>query len=262
MPGGLWTKRRVPPDAVRMRILVVQHEDGTGPGLVGERLVALGAELDLRHPWAGQELPADLAEHDGLIVLGGAPAAYEAVAWFPAVFELLREAVRRDVPTLGICLGAQLLAVACGGEVRRAARGEAGLCALELYANPDPLFGSVPRGVRSVQWHRDEVSVLPVGAVPLMSCAHGFPHQAFRMGSRVWAVQFHPEVLIDDVRLWAASDPVDDLGIDVAAMLGEVAAAGDELRAVWGDFAERWYALACGASQDTTKVVASAEPVS
>jgi len=250
-----------------MRILVVQHEDGTGPGLVGERLAALGAELDLRHPWAGQELPADLSEHDGLVVLGGSPAAYEAVEWFPAVFELLREAVRRDVPALGICLGAQLLAVACGGEVRRAALGEAGLCRLARYENPDPLFDSVPAGVRSVQWHRDEVSVLPAGAVPLMSCADGFPHQAFRMGTRVWAVQFHPEVLVDDVRLWAASDPVDDLGIDVAAMVGEVASAGDELRGVWGGFTERWYALARAASQGsetavTAAAIADAEPVS
>ena len=136
-----------------MRILVIQHEDGTGPGLVGDRLAALGAELDLCHPWNGQALPADLSGHDALIVLGGAQAAYEPIGWWPPVFELLREAVRRDLPTLAICLGAQLLAVACGGEVRRAEHGEVGLCAPIRYPDPDALFDALPIGARTVQWH-------------------------------------------------------------------------------------------------------------
>ncbi|GAA1972302.1 type 1 glutamine amidotransferase [Catenulispora subtropica] len=223
-----------------MRILIIQHEDGTGPGLVGDRLAALGAELDLRHPWNGEDLPADLSGHDALIVLGGAQAAYEPIGWWPPVFELLREAVRRDLPTLAICLGAQLLAVACGGEVRRAARSEVGLCTPVRYPTPDDLFDTLPVGARTVQWHGDEISVLPDGAVPLMHCADGFPHQAYRMGSRVWAVQFHPEVLAAETRLWSVSDPI----IDAEAVLDDIAAAENELRRVWGAFSERWYALA------------------
>lgn len=234
-----------------MRILIIQHEDGTGPGLVGDRLAALGAELDLRHPWNGESLPADLSAHDALIVLGGAQAAYEPIPWWPPVFELLREAVRRDLPTLAICLGAQLLAVACGGEVRRAARGEVGLCTPIRYPNPDPLFDALPAGARTVQWHGDEISVLPADAVPLMYCEDGFVHQAYRMGSRVWAVQFHPEVLDEDTRRWSVSDPV----VDAEAVLDEIAAAETELREVWGAFSEHWYALA------TTPAAATAERV-
>lgn len=227
-----------------MRILIIQHEDGTGPGLVGNRLAALGADLDLRHPWAGEPLPADLTEHGALIVLGGAQAAYEPVAWWPEVFGLLRLAVHKDVPTLGICLGAQLLAVACGGEVRRAAKAEVGLCVPLAYPNPDALIDSVPPGARTVQWHHDEISVLPDGAVPLMYCADGYPHQAFRIGTRVWAVQFHPEVLAADTRRWAASDSLDDSGVDADAVLAEIADAEPELKTVWGGFTERWYELA------------------
>lgn len=236
-----------------MKILIIQHEDGTGPGLVGDRLAACGADLDLRHPWAGEPLPADLSGHDALIVLGGAQAAYEPIAWWPPVFELLREAVRTDFPTLAICLGAQLLAVACGGEVRRAAHGEVGLCTPIRYPNPDELFDALPSGARTVQWHGDEISALPAGSVPLMYCADGFPHQAFRMGSRVWAVQFHPEVLAEHTRRWAVSDPIEG----VEAVLDEIAAAETELTQVWGAFAEHWHALA-----NTPAASPTVEPVS
>ncbi|GAA2049477.1 GMP synthase [Catenulispora yoronensis] len=233
-----------------MRILVIQHEDGAGPGLVGDRLTDLGADLDVRHPWdvrSGRPVPPDLSGHDALIVLGGAQAAYDPIAWWPAVFELLREAVRDDVPTLAICLGAQLLAVAGGGEVRRAAHDEVGLCTLMKYPNPDPLFDTLPPGARAVQWHHDEISVLPAGAVPLMYCADGFAHQAFRMGSRVWAVQFHPEVLYDDLRSWAESDPME--GVDAA--MDDVLDAYVELLNTWTGFTDHWYALAANPSAAT-----------
>ena len=228
-----------------MRVLVIQHEDGTGPGLVGERLAAAGAVLDLRHPWRGDALPSNLSGHDALIVLGGSQAAYEGVDWWPTVLGLLREAVRRDLPTLGICLGAQLLAVACGGEVRRATVSEVGLCTLRAYPNPDALFDALPDAARTVQWHWDELVTLPDGAVPLMRCDDGLPYQAYRMGSRVWAVQFHPEVLIADARRWAAGDKLD--GRDVEQMLAAIEAADGELKAVWGEFSERWFALASDA---------------
>lgn len=226
----------------RSRILIVQHEDGTEPGLVGDRLAAAGADLDLRHPWQGDALPKDLSEHDALLVLGGSQGANDPIAWWPEVFELLREAVQRDVPTLGICLGAQLLAVACGGEVRRAAGPEVGLCELTgtRAAADDPLFGTLPVMPRAVQWHWDEVTRLPEGAERLMQCPD-FPNQAYRIGRRVWAVQFHPEVLIADAERWAAGDRLD--GLDAAAILGGIEAADDELRRVWGPFAERWLAL-------------------
>ena len=73
-----------------------------------------------------------------------------------------------------------------------------------------------------------------------MYCADGFAHQAFRMGTRVWAVQFHPEVLHEETRLWSVTDPV----VDAEAVLDEIAAADNELRQVWGSFAEHWYELA------------------
>ncbi|MFF1261193.1 type 1 glutamine amidotransferase [Streptomyces sp. NPDC058321] len=127
------------------RVLVVEHEDGTGPAQVGERLAKQGLLTQMCRPWAGDALPRNLDDHDALLVLGGSmgPHDDERAPWLPAVRELLRQAVARDLPTLAICLGMELLTVACGGEVRRAALPEVGLCELMPLqeAVEDRLFG-------------------------------------------------------------------------------------------------------------------------
>ncbi|WP_406497570.1 type 1 glutamine amidotransferase [Streptomyces sp. NBC_00846] len=230
------------------RVLVVEHEDGTGPAQVGERLAGLGLAIDLRRPWAGDALPRTLDSHDALLVLGGSMGPYdeEQATWLPAVRELLRQAVDRDLPTLGICLGMELLTVACGGEVRHAARPEVGLCDLTPLqeAAEDRLFGFLANpGMRlcAVQWHWEETGTLPEGAVPLLAserCAH----QAYRIGTAVWGVQFHPEVLADDISTWGTSDvgPLHALGLDPAVVVAEVAQEETRLRTLWGGFAEQW----------------------
>jgi GMP synthase-like glutamine amidotransferase len=230
------------------RVLVVEHEDGTGPAQVGERLAGQGLLIDLCRPWAGDELPRTLDAHDALLVLGGSMGPYdeEQAPWLPAVRELLRQAVDRDLPTLGICLGMELLTVACGGEVRHARRPEVGLSDLTSLqaAASDRLFGPLVGPdvrLRAVQWHWEETATLPEGAVPLLTserCAH----QAYRMGTAVWCVQFHPEVLADDIRTWGTSDggPLHALGLDPADVVTEVARAETELRTHWGAFAEQW----------------------
>ncbi|WP_405996762.1 type 1 glutamine amidotransferase [Streptomyces sp. NBC_00829] len=116
------------------RVLIVEHEDGTGPAQVGERLTQLGLVVEVCRPWAGGLLPPSLDPYDGLLVLGGSMGPYdeERAPWLPTVRELLRSAVAQDLPTLGICLGMELSPVACGppvacgGEVRHAARPEVG----------------------------------------------------------------------------------------------------------------------------------------
>ncbi|MEU6661868.1 type 1 glutamine amidotransferase [Streptomyces sp. NPDC046821] len=230
------------------RVLVVEHEDGTGPAQVGERLAGQGLDIDLCRPWAGDELPSTLDGHDGLLVLGGSMGPYddERAPWLPAVCDLLRQAVARDVPTLGICLGMELLTVACGGEVRHAALPEVGLIELTPLqeAAKDRLFepfSDSGRWLRAVQWHWEETGTLPEGAVPLVTserCAH----QAYRIGTSVWGVQFHPEVLAGDIRTWGASDvgPLHELGLDPAGVVAEVDREETALRELWGAFAEQW----------------------
>ncbi|MFF2509030.1 type 1 glutamine amidotransferase [Streptomyces sp. NPDC058067] len=233
------------------RVLVVEHEDGTGPAQVGERLAAQGLVIDLCRPWAGDTLPDTLDGHDGFLVLGGSmgPHDEDRASWLPAVGGLLREAVARDMPTLGICLGMELLTVACGGEVRHAARPEVGLCELTPLqeAAKDRLFGpftDADTWLSAVQWHWEETGTLPEGAVALLTserCAH----QAYRIGTSVWGVQFHPEVLAGDIGTWGSSDvgPLQALGLDPAGVVAEVAREETALRELWGAFAEQWGAI-------------------
>lgn len=226
-------------------ILAVQQEDTAGPGLIGTRIEAAGIELDLRHAWRGDALPASLTDYDGLLVLGGSPGVgdVDEAPWLPTVADLLRQAVRNEVPTLAVCLGGQLLAAACGGKVAVAAAPQIGLS--PLIARPaaaqDPLFKDLPEDARAVQWHWDEITELPPGAVPLLYCPD-FPNQAYRLGPVVWGVQFHPEALPDTARLWARndSDKLAKLGLDMTAVLAEIAAAEPALRKLWGRTADRW----------------------
>ncbi len=188
-------------------LLVVVHESYAGLGRLGD---LGGSRLDERRPDQGQDLPHDLSGYDGLVVLGGSMAAWEddVAPWLPATRRLMAHAVERSLPTLGICLGAQLLAMATGGEV---GRGEAGLevglveVTATAAAPADPLLGPVTArlGDRFAvpHWHQDAITRLPAGATLLVT-APRYPHQAFRIGEAAWGLQYHPEVTAVDWRDW------------------------------------------------------------
>lgn len=231
---------------VTPRILTIQHEDGTGPGLVGRALEESGLALHTVHPWAGEPVPTTLADHAGLLVLGGAANCEDerAAPWLPAVRALVHRAVDEAVPLFGICLGGQIMAHALGGRVVVRDRGpEVGVVPVRRLpaAADDPVFGAVPDGAPAAQWHWDEIGELPPGAVPLLG-GDDCPHQAFRIGPRAWGVQFHPEVLGDAVAEWSASDgpAVARAGGDPDAAVASVRAAEPALRATWTRAARAW----------------------
>ena len=135
--------------ARRPSVLVIANDPSDPIGRLGEWLRSAGAELDERSAWLPDELPASLGGVDALIVLGGAMNCQDDVAapWLPRVRALLRDAVSAQLPTLGVCLGAQLLAVAHGGRVERNADGPeygAQLVAKRAAASADPLFADLP----------------------------------------------------------------------------------------------------------------------
>lgn len=216
-----------------------------------EWLGEAGAEVDVRRPYAGDVLPGDLAGHSGMLVLGGEMGAYDDAdhAWLADVKRLASGAVHDATPVLGICLGLQLVAVALGGEVRRAPRGQQ-IGVLDVgwtaAAYDDPLLGAVAaRGdAPAVQWNNDVVTRLPEGAVDLAHTGHG-ELQAARFAPSVWGVQWHPEAGEEIIRPWADNDRDDAVsrGIDVDAYVDDVAAAGNRLRATWRLLAEAFAAL-------------------
>ena len=227
-------------------VLVVEHEAGCPPDRLTPWLVEAGCVVDLRRPYAGDELPTGPALADrvaGVVVLGGQMGAYDdAVApWLPQVRQLLADAVRSGVPVLGICLGAQLLAVAGGGRVERGATGvEAGV--VEVHWRPAasavPLVGGLADPFPGPSMHNDAVVDLPAGAVWLGSTPR-YPYQVFRVGERAWGVQFHPEVGPGTFRTWAAHHP----DVDEAAMVRDFAARDQDLVAAGRELAHRFAAL-------------------
>ena len=166
-------------------VLVIQHTPVCPPGRVGDWLTESGCALEVIHPYAGESQPADLSGYAGLVVLGGEMGAYddEIAPWLPATRALLAEAVAQGVPTLAICLGHQLLAVATGGRVARSAAGQQGgtlPVGLLPRAAADPLFAAVPAGAVATHWNNDLVVELPPGAVELARTPAGV--QALRLG--------------------------------------------------------------------------------
>jgi GMP synthase (glutamine-hydrolysing) len=226
-----------------VRVLVVQHEPECPPGLVGEWLVEAGCELDVRHPYAGDALPT-LDGYGGLLVLGGAMGANDddLLGWIAPTKELLRDAAAEEVPTLGICLGHQLIAAALGGTVAANPQGrQAGLLDVGWTdeADKDALVAGVATPRRGVQWNNDVVTDLPDGTVVLARAASG-EVQAARFGPVMWGVQLHPEADAAIVGSWVSKSERDELaaeGLDADAMVAEIDAAGAELEHAWAPLA-------------------------
>jgi GMP synthase (glutamine-hydrolysing) len=205
------------------RIHVVQHTAGEGLGRLAEWLPAAGVDVHPTHPYLGNRVPPSV-EGDALIVLGGPMNANddENYPWLPSVRTLMRSAVEDGVPTLGICLGAQLLAVAMGGEVQR---GEAG-----------PEIGL------------DEVSVdvadelLTAGPTPVIQLASSpkYRVQAFRVGELAWGLQYHIEASTEMVRAWSVEE---GMGPEIAERVGFAEA---QLGAVGQRIARRFAAIITG----------------
>jgi len=140
---------------------------------------------------AGDPLPS-IEEVDGVIAMGGPMGAGDTDDHpeLAAEVELLAAAVERQIPVLGICLGAQLLARALGAEVRPGPRAEIGFASIRVSDPDDPLVGALAPEATVLHWHSD-VFDLPAGARSLASSAAA-EHQAFRHGN-AWGVLFHPE---------------------------------------------------------------------
>lgn len=220
------------------RVLVVENGTSDPVGRLGDWLRDAGLDL---HVVSSTELPSDLTGFDALVVMGGPMSAWDdALApCLPHERELLRSAVADEVPTLGVCLGAQLLAAATGGRVEPNPEGPeigAQLVAKRSAAGTDPLFGPLPITPDVIQWHYDAITVLPPRAIHLAS-SPGCEYQAFRVGRLAWGIQFHIETTPAVVEAWAKKDAARLDGYDLELTLSRVGAVHDDLVEVWRPFA-------------------------
>jgi GMP synthase-like glutamine amidotransferase len=193
-----------------MRVLAVEHQRDAGLGVFDETLAAAGAEVRTWRP-SEEEVPSFFA--DAAIVLGGAvhPDQESEHPWLAAEIAVIASLLELGMPVLGVCLGAQLLARAAGGEVRRLSQAEIGwrtVQADDAAATGDPIASGLPATFASFQWHSYE-ALPPRGSVEL--ARGGASLQAYRLpDAPAWGIQFHAEVTEEIVGRWLdgyATDP-------------------------------------------------------
>ncbi len=195
------------------RLLFLVNDAFSPPGVLLEEAETQGATSDVRQIHFGmgnaamnlQTVPATTDAHDGLVIMGGPMGVYED-ARFPFIEQtrsLIRAFHAAEKPVMGVCLGAQLVASAFGGKVwKMEGPDEFGFLpqTWERAAAHDPLLHDAERGLRLFQWHHDTFE-LPLHAERLatrQSCSN----QAFRLGDRTYAFQFHLELTRQAIADW------------------------------------------------------------
>jgi GMP synthase (glutamine-hydrolysing) len=203
-----------------MRVLSVSHGPTVPGGIFDEVAESAGHELERWVvPLGGAPQPAP--SYGAIMVFGGSmhPDQDAQHAWLEREEAFLREALAEEVPVVGVCLGAQMLARAGGAWVGPAPEPEIGWFEIQLTPAglADPVLGVLPPRTDSFQWHSYTFG-LPEGASELARSAAC--SQAFRVGERAWGLQFHAEVTLEMVRAWATEDG-HELPVPAADFLAE-----------------------------------------
>jgi GMP synthase (glutamine-hydrolysing) len=186
-------------------ILFIKHIEIEGPETLGTFFVKEGIPLQIVNLHKGERLPRDLKGLQAVVSLGGPMNVYEE-AEHPFLKDedvFLKKILSKRIPFLGICLGAQLLAKAAGGQVVRSPQEEIGWFDVELTVAgmQDPLFSGLPKRMAVYQWHGDMCRP-PADAV-LLAIAERCPVQAFRYGLNAYGLQFHAEITDKSIDEWS-----------------------------------------------------------
>jgi len=230
-----------------MRLLAISHQRDAGPGVFGEAIVRAGHELDLWHRAETDEPRADPLGYDGVLTFGGAMHADQESEhrWLADEKKLLRELLDRELPLMAVCLGAQLLAEAAGGEAVRAAEPEIGWFDVEVTSQgaDDTVVGALSPGFEAFEWHSYECR-LPDGVLVLARtpvCV-----QAYRVGDRAWGIQFHAEVSAADAVHWVDDYRSDEdavrIGLDPDLFRAETESKIGAFNQLGRDLCGRWLA--------------------
>ena len=196
-------------------ILIVVHQEHSTAGRIGELLLERGHELTRCCPNMGDELPTNLDAYKACVMFGGPQSARDCdLPGLRAELDWLeRCALPTQLPMLGICLGAQLLARVLGARVGPRGDGvvEIGYKSVQPTTAGTDFMGDTDC---FYQWH-SETFTIPDGAVHLAR-NDAFDSQAFGWNDHAWAIEFHPEMTLDMVNRWCTSDG----GSDKLALVG------------------------------------------
>lgn len=185
-------------------LLVFQHDPLEDLGIFAQVLEK--HKVSFRHVrFYEGDMPAEHWEGVGALVILGGPMSIREEDRYPFLRlekTIIRTAIKEGMPTLGICLGAQLIAAATGAEVYQGNIQEIGWFPVSVTpeGQMDPLLGYLPNKASVFQWHGDGFE-LPKGAQRLTS-SFFYHNQAFRIGRNIYGVQFHLEVTAAMIERW------------------------------------------------------------
>jgi GMP synthase (glutamine-hydrolysing) len=189
--------------------------------------------------------PSSFAGYGAVIVFGGwmHPSDEDHYPWLRDEDEFIRALLEAEVPTLGVCLGAQLLVKAIDGPVFRGESPEIGWTQVELTAaaTSDPIMSTLPQRFLALNWHRDSWT-LPIGSGAIELARSDRYPQACRIGKAAWGIQFHAEATRSKVRSWLEADESvdgDAFWPEVDAHIDAWNAMGRSLCSAFIEFASR-----------------------
>lgn len=243
-------------DMTSPRVLVVQPSSNNPPESLVDWLTKNGAVPETI--LCGTDpLPADLSDHNALIVLDGPMGPYsdEQNPWLARVRELVSTAVTKRVPVLSVGLGAHLLALVTGGQTNVLTKGPEigpGLMAKRDAAAEDPVFGSVPLTPDVLRFHTEEIVTLPPDAV-LLGSSPGCNHQLFRVGPCAYGLQFHVETSTETVLTWLAQREGNVGGNAAAVSRDALDQFHVDARETWQPMVERFVHIASLPPQERTE---------
>ncbi len=177
-----------------MSIVIVEHSPNFGAGILARTLRDFGHRLRVIRADRGDALPSDLDGVTGVVSCGGPQSAYGQEPWLAVETSFLRDAHGAGIPVVGLCLGAQLLAQALGGEVRKSSTPEVGWFDLRLspVGREDPLLAGIAWTSTQFCWHFDEVAAPPPGA-RILASSERCKVQAYGVGLTSYGFQYHFE---------------------------------------------------------------------
>ena len=197
-------------------VAIFRHTQTEGPAYFATYLERNGIPYRVIKIDAGEAVPVDASAFAGLCFMGGPMSVNDDLPWISQVLALIRDAVAREVPVLGHCLGGQLMAKALGAQVTRNPVKEIGWGTVEVLRQPEARLwlGDDLRSFLSFHWH-GETFAIPEGATRLLAspwCAN----QAFALGKH-FAMQCHVEMTPELILTWCR-----DWAKEVEALAGRV----------------------------------------
>lgn len=223
-------------------VLALRHVPFEDLGLLEPVLRARGYRTSYLDAPVEPVTPEAALEPDLLVVLGGPVGVYDTGA-YPFLRDeraAVEARVRAGRPTLGVCLGAQLVAAALGADVVATGRKEIGYGPLTLTPEGRDSALAPLDGVRVLHWHGDQFEI-PEGAVRLAETP-GFPNQAFGLGDHVLGLQFHLEADHTQIERWLVghAHELAAAGVDPNQVRADAAAYGPALAHVARQVLDRW----------------------